>query len=86
MQKKSLAAKGSRTASRTKSGAKSVVRKARPTKKQVKQVKEVSKNATHQYTRSLLKKGAKVLEQGVERIAQGAEKLGNVLRKSFRSA
>ncbi|HZR47831.1 MAG TPA: hypothetical protein VFA47_14065 [Candidatus Manganitrophaceae bacterium] len=50
----------------------------------MKQVKAINKKAT-KYTKGLLQKGARALEQGVGKIEEGAEKLGNVLLKPFRS-
>lgn len=44
-----------------------------------------SKTAT-QYTKVLLKKGAKAVEQGIDVVGQGAETLGNVILRPFRSS
>lgn len=46
---------------------------------------EVSKSAA-QYTQVLLRKGAKVVEQGIDAVGQGAETIGNVILKPFRSS
>lgn len=48
-------------------------------------LKSTGKKAA-KYTKDLLDMGTQVLEQGVETIEYGAEKLGNALLKPFRSS